>query len=156
MGRIFILIALFFALVGVPMHAQTQVQTGMYPFGPSESYGFDTINPANLNVTLQIPIITKPGRGGTNFTYSLQYDSSIWSLSGEEGSSLLVAVGKLGMGNHYPSGSRLCKLFAINGVLFDSPTRTQRNIFHILRLHLPRFSWQSIPARGCSDTAQWM
>lgn len=85
MGRIFALLTIFAAFAAASLHAQTQVQTGLYPFGPSESYGFDTINPANLNVHFEIPIMTKPGRGGTSFTYSLEYDSSIWGLVGIEG-----------------------------------------------------------------------
>jgi RHS repeat-associated protein len=80
MGRIFVLLAIVASFAAASLHGQTQVQTGPYPFGPSVSYGFDTINPANLNVHFEIPIISKPGRGGTSFTYNLAYDSSIWSI----------------------------------------------------------------------------
>ena len=39
------------------------------------------IDNVNLNVHIDIPIITKPGRG-MPFNYSLSYDSSVWSTLG--------------------------------------------------------------------------
>ncbi len=53
-----------------------QVQTGTPPFG-SFGGGPDVINLGNLNAHLTIPVLHKPGRG-TNFTYDLAYDSSVW------------------------------------------------------------------------------
>jgi RHS repeat-associated protein len=53
-----------------------QVATGTPPFG-SFGGGPDVINLANLNAHLDIPIFHRPGRG-TNFTYDLDYDSSVW------------------------------------------------------------------------------
>jgi len=55
-----------------------QVTTGPVPFGTSGGGPFDSINLANLNTTLRVPIITKPGRG-VPFFYVLDYESSIWS-----------------------------------------------------------------------------
>jgi RHS repeat-associated protein len=57
--------------------AFAQVQTGTPPFG-SFTDGPDTINLANLNIHLNIPVLHKAGRG-TNFNYDLTYDSSIWN-----------------------------------------------------------------------------
>jgi len=56
--------------------AQTYVTTGTPPFG-SFSGVPDIIDNANLNVHYTIPILQKAGRG-TDFSYSLGYDSSIW------------------------------------------------------------------------------
>ncbi len=67
-----LLLLLTFTVAPVP----AQVQTGTPPFG-SFSGGLDTINLANLNVHLTIPVLHKAGRG-TNFSYDLNYDSSIW------------------------------------------------------------------------------
>lgn len=53
-----------------------QVQTGTPPFGTFGG-GPDTINLANLNVHLDVPITQRAGRG-TNFSYDLGYDSSVW------------------------------------------------------------------------------
>src|ERR1700691_767211 len=61
-----------------------QVQTGTPPFG-SYGGGPDIINLANLNAHLTIPIVQKPGRG-TNFTYYLNLDSSVWYPVGSSGS----------------------------------------------------------------------
>jgi RHS repeat-associated protein len=56
--------------------ASGQVPTGTPPFG-SYGGGPDTINLANLNSHIAIPVLHKPGRG-TDFTYDLGYDSSVW------------------------------------------------------------------------------
>jgi RHS repeat-associated protein len=69
----FLLIAFAFTASMAP----AQVQTGTPPFG-SFSGGPEAVNNANLNVHWMIPILHKPGRG-TNFTYDLTYDSSVWS-----------------------------------------------------------------------------
>jgi len=61
-----------------------QVQTGTPPFG-SYGGGPDIINLANLNAHLTIPIVQKAGRG-TNFTYYLNFDSSVWYPVGSSGS----------------------------------------------------------------------
>jgi hypothetical protein len=61
-----------------------QVATGTPPFG-SFGGGPDIINLANLNSHLTIPIVQKAGRG-TNFTYYLNIDSSVWYPAGTSGS----------------------------------------------------------------------
>jgi hypothetical protein len=63
-----------FALTGEV--ASAQVATGTPPFG-SFGGGPDAINLANLNSHITIPVIHKPGRG-TNFTYDLSFDTSVW------------------------------------------------------------------------------
>jgi RHS repeat-associated protein len=56
--------------------AQTPPVTGTPPFG-SFGGGPDVINLANLNAHWTLPVLHKPGRG-TNFTYDLTYDNSVW------------------------------------------------------------------------------
>jgi RHS repeat-associated protein len=68
---------LFSALVlFAALPASAQVATGTPPFG-SFGGGPDIVNLANLNVHWTTPVLHKPGRG-TNFTYDLSYDSSVW------------------------------------------------------------------------------
>src|SRR6266436_4459000 len=54
--------------------------TGTNPYG---SYSTDAgnVNLSNGNLSLNIPLISLPGRNGTNFTLGLQYDSKIWTPS---------------------------------------------------------------------------
>jgi RHS repeat-associated protein len=58
--------------------APSQVSTGTPPFGSFASDGFGTINLGNLNEHFEFPIRAKPGRS-MPFTYTLSYDSSVWS-----------------------------------------------------------------------------
>src|SRR4029077_5791431 len=60
-----------------------QVPTGTPPFG-SFGGGPDIINLANLNSHIAIPVLHKSGRG-TDFTYDLSYDSSVWYPVGSSG-----------------------------------------------------------------------
>jgi RHS repeat-associated protein len=53
--------------------------TGSYAFGPFDNHGFDAINRGNLDIHFSIPIFSKPGRGGSNFAYYLNYDGLVWS-----------------------------------------------------------------------------
>lgn len=64
--------------------ADGQVQTGVPPFG-SFSGGPDVINLGNLNSHITIPIIHRAGRG-TDFSYNLTYDNSVWYPVGSSGS----------------------------------------------------------------------
>jgi RHS repeat-associated protein len=56
---------------------------GLPPFG-SFGGGPDQINLANLNVHVDVPVMTKQGRG-TPFSYTLKYDSSVWYPTGPSG-----------------------------------------------------------------------
>jgi hypothetical protein len=74
-------LALTFALfAGI---AQAQVSTGTPLYG-SFGGGPDVINLADLNSHISIPIVHKSGRG-TDFTYDLSYDSSVWYPSSASG-----------------------------------------------------------------------
>ena len=57
--------------------AAAQVATGTPPLGSFGGGPFDSVNLANLNVHLDIPVLSKAGRG-LPFTYDLGYDSSVW------------------------------------------------------------------------------
>jgi RHS repeat-associated protein len=52
--------------------------TGLAPFAPFAGGGAETVNLANLNVHLAIPVVHKVGRG-LDFNYVLNYDSTIWT-----------------------------------------------------------------------------
>lgn len=71
------------ACVSLPAPVYGQVSTGTPPFG-SFAGGPDVINLGNLNSHLTIPVRHKAGRG-TNFTYDLTYDSSVWYPVGSSG-----------------------------------------------------------------------
>jgi hypothetical protein len=76
-----LLVAMFLA----PAAASGQVTTGLPPFGSFSGGPADTVNNANLNVHLPIPVLNKAGRGMA-LTYSLAYDSSVWYPTGASGS----------------------------------------------------------------------
>lgn len=59
--------------------------TGSYKFSNLDSFGFDSINPGNLNVHFAIPIVQKTGRG-LPFQYTLEFDGLVW-LPIQSGSS---------------------------------------------------------------------
>ena len=75
MTRSFRAFAVWFILLFAVTVARAQVRTGTPPFG-SFAGGPDTVNLANLNVHLSIPVLHKSGRG-TDFTYDLSFDSSV-------------------------------------------------------------------------------
>ncbi|MBB6144701.1 RHS repeat-associated protein [Silvibacterium bohemicum] len=78
--------ALYVCLVAFGLFSVAHAQvTGIYEFGPFDTPGFDTINRGNLNVHFSIPIFSKPGRGGTNFVYALNYDGLVWSPRSSSG-----------------------------------------------------------------------
>jgi len=74
--------------------SSAQVATGTPPFG-SFGGGPDVINLANLNSHITIPVLHKAGRG-TNFTYDLSYDSSVWYPVGVSGSQTWQPVTNFG------------------------------------------------------------
>jgi hypothetical protein len=78
------LLFVFVASFSLCAAAQTP---GAYPFAPIDSYGVDSVNRGTLDLQLSIPIISKPGRGGSGFSYSLLYDGLIWSSAGPYGSA---------------------------------------------------------------------
>jgi RHS repeat-associated protein len=94
MRRFILFASLFLSAVNVGF-AQSP-QTGIYEFGPYDSPGFDTINRGNLNVHLSFPIFSKPGRAGTNFNFSLNYDGLIWNPVKSGGTTTWVPSGTWG------------------------------------------------------------
>ncbi len=64
--------------------AQTQLATGAQPFGSFTPTSFETFDNGNLNMHFEIPIVARSGRG-MPFSYSLAYDSSIWSPTSSSG-----------------------------------------------------------------------
>jgi YD repeat-containing protein len=69
--------ALCLLFILTPCALRAQVATGTPPFGTFGG-GPETINLANLNAHLGVPVLNKQGRAGMNFTYVLSYDSSVW------------------------------------------------------------------------------
>lgn len=57
-------------------------QTGYPLYGSFQSGSVDTVNLQNLNTVISIPILGGPGRGGTNFSFSLANNSLVWTPSG--------------------------------------------------------------------------
>ena len=75
--------------------ALAQPTPGLPPFGSFSGGPFDTINNANLNVHFGIPVFSRAGRG-IPFSYTLTYDSSVWSPVSATGSSVWTPVGNWG------------------------------------------------------------
>lgn len=67
-----------------------QVPTGTPPFG-SFSGGPDVINLGNLNAHLDVPVLHRAGRG-TDFSYDLSYDTSVWYPSSSSGTGSWTPV----------------------------------------------------------------
>src|SRR3984957_14068137 len=84
----------FFLVLMYCLPSPAQVTTGTPPFG-TYTAGPDVINLANLNSHLVIPVLHKTGRG-TNFTYDLSYDSSVWYPVGASGSQVWKPVSNFG------------------------------------------------------------
>jgi RHS repeat-associated protein len=75
--------------------AFAQVTTGTPPFGSFGGGPVDTINLANLNGHISIPVANKSGRG-LPFTYNLGYDTSVWYPVGSSGSQTWQPVQNFG------------------------------------------------------------
>lgn len=77
-------LAIVLLVLGLILPSSTPAQgppaTGTPPFG-SYSGGPEVINLANLNAHWDVSVRNKAGRG-TNFTYDLSYDSSVWYPAG--------------------------------------------------------------------------
>jgi RHS repeat-associated protein len=101
----FLLLALIVALAETS--ASAQVTTGTPPFSSNATNGsVDTINLANLNAHLTIPVLQTGGRG-VPFYYGIDYDNSVWQPTTASGTTTweptnsgsfgwnLVAVGEV-------------------------------------------------------------
>ena len=106
--------------------ASAQVITGLPPFG-SFSGGPDIVNNANLNVHLQIPILTKAGRGLPLY-YALTYESAVWYPSSASGTNAWTPTGDWGWGTvsqpevgsvTYSWSQGLCTDLQGNGYYYD-------------------------------------
>lgn len=72
-------IAIFLCLACVQEgHSQVVNSLGIPAFSSIGGGSFDQINLGNLNTHFEIPIVNKAGRGAP-FTFSLSYDSLVWS-----------------------------------------------------------------------------
>lgn len=91
MTRIFLLCGL---VLSSALAARAQVATGTPPFG-SFSGSPDVVNLGNLNAHLNVPILSKAGRG-MPFTYNLAYDTSVWYPVGSSGSQAWMPVNNFG------------------------------------------------------------
>ena len=80
-----------------------QTRNGVPPFG-SAAGGPETINLANLNVDIDVPIRNKAGRG-TNFIYDLNYDSLIWSPVTSGGTNSWQPSSQWGWSRLQPAGT---------------------------------------------------
>lgn len=79
---VFCAVAFLAFVLCAPCFAQQPGTLGTPPFTASVGGPFDKIDPANLNVTLAIPVIgTRQGRG-LPFNYNLVYNSLIWMRDG--------------------------------------------------------------------------
>lgn len=72
-----------------------QSTTGLPPMGSFAGGPVDTINLANLNVHFGVPIVQKAGRG-IPFTYTLSYDSSVWTQVSVNGNPVWQPVSNWG------------------------------------------------------------
>jgi len=99
--RSFVAILVIVLAAAVPISAQ--VQNGTPPFG-SYAGGPDIVDLANLNVRLSIPGLHKPGRG-TDFTYDLNYDSSVWFPVTVNGTTTWTPVVNWSWAGSVPTGS---------------------------------------------------
>ena len=75
--------------------ASAQVTTGTPPFGSFGGGPVDTINQANLNAHIVIPVLSKAGRG-IPFNYYITYDSSIWTPTSVSGTLTWEPAGAFG------------------------------------------------------------
>jgi RHS repeat-associated protein len=75
--RVFRLFSLICLVAAVTTISSAQVMSGRPPFSSAMGGSVDTIDLANLNAHLTIPVLQKAGRG-MPFNYLIQYDSSIW------------------------------------------------------------------------------
>lgn len=92
--RPFALCLSLFLMLAAGSFAQ-QPATGVPPFGSFSGGPFDTVNNANLNVHLQVPVVNKAGRGQP-FYYILGYDNSLWSPTSVSGQKVWTPVGAWG------------------------------------------------------------
>src|SRR5580704_7216606 len=78
-----------FTLASGILLAQTNMSgpnPGLYPFATVSPTDFDTINVANLNIMLQVPVHNKAGVADLPFTFALNGNSAISKYDNGHGS----------------------------------------------------------------------
>ena len=113
------LVAVVFVYLAVGDCA-AQVTTGVIPFGSYGGGPFDAVNLGSLNTHFEIPVVSKAGRG-IPFTYSMKYDSSIWSPVASNGSQVWTPVTNFGWPAN-PSSQRAQSLQALSRLLVSIRT----------------------------------
>jgi RHS repeat-associated protein len=86
-------VAAFYLILAVTCNAQAV--TGLPPFGTFGGSQVDTIDLANLNSHISIPILTKPGRN-VSVSYDVTYDSTIWTPVSSSGVETWEPTGAFG------------------------------------------------------------
>ena len=109
-----------------------QVQTGTPPFG-SFGGGPDVVNLGNLNVHFNVPVFSRAGRG-TSFTYSLGYDTSVWSPVNSSGSPAWTPV---------PNWGWTSSTASVTGHLSNTQT-IERTCPVVINPHLPPVDEETI------------
>lgn len=95
LGEIVKKVSATFVVLILSACALGQSITGFQPFGTFQNQGPDSVNLADLNVHLSIPIVSKKGIG-LPFTASIEYDSSLyaqWSGASANMTHLAVTAG---------------------------------------------------------------
>ena len=77
-GRALILLGLLLLAMCFVQASLAQTITGLPAMAPLQGFGVDTVNEANLNLHIAIPLINKPGRK-LPFSYLLNYDNTTWT-----------------------------------------------------------------------------
>lgn len=90
----------FLALVVI---GSARAQTGLYPFGSFDTVGIDTIDRGSLNVHIEIPVVSKQGRG-VPFQYTLVYDGLVWTPVGSAGSQTWTPAVGFGLHGQFNEG----------------------------------------------------
>jgi len=75
--------------------ASGQVDTGIPPFSSLAPSNLDTVNNANLNIMLAIPVVRRATKG-MPFSYALGYNSSVWTPHNSSGQQAWTPAGNWG------------------------------------------------------------
>ena len=76
-----------------------QVATGVYQYGAFDNHSFDSVNVGNLNVHFGVPVLNKAGRANLPFSYTIAYDSSVWTPVSLNGNLSWAPVASFGWGS---------------------------------------------------------
>ncbi len=90
------------ATLGSVTFAQQAVAPGRPPFSSAMGGSVDTVDLANLNAHLSIPVLQKAGRG-MPFNYLIQYDTSIWQPVTTSGSTAWQPTNSGAIGWTFPA-----------------------------------------------------